>query len=91
MPVAKSKNCFRFGDVVLRFLGLKDLSLHAPPNMPKIMVLMDIAPVYVPDLLRMDVQDEEKLYVDKMKNRLVHRKIIHRSVDIFSKFINSHD
>ena len=57
IPRAESKNSFKFGDVVVKYLGLIEVGLETPYGVPDIMVLMDIVPVNVLDLLDLDVLD----------------------------------
>ena len=82
-----SENCFRFGDEEARSLVQIELSHHTPPNVPKIMVLMDNVPVNIPALVSLDLLDAEQFYVDKVTNRLVHRKVITRSDDYFQNAV----
>ena len=61
IPSAKSYRYFRFGDVVVKSLGLAEVALCTPHDVPNVMVLMDVVPVDVPGLLGLDVLDCESL------------------------------
>ena len=78
-----SRNSFSFEDVLVKSLGMVELCLRTPNDVPNIMVVMHIVPVNVPALLGLDVMDAEGLYADIVTNRLVHRKILSRSSDEF--------
>ena len=54
------------------------VALETPPGMPDITVLMDIVPVNIPALLRLDVLDFESLYANNVTNCLVHRQVTSR-------------
>ena len=81
IPSATSSRYFRFGDVVVKSLGLVEVALDTPQNAPNIMVLMDIVSVNIPALLGLDVLDNESLYADNVTNRLVRRNVISRTSD----------
>ena len=61
------------------------------------MVLTEIVPVNVPELLGLDVMDSEGLYADNVTDRLVHRRVYNRSSefleydDVWSVPIIRHD
>ena len=59
-----------------------ELCLEAPPEVPEIMVLMDVFPVDVPALFGLDVLDSEIFYADNVIDSLVNRLIPSRSSDI---------
>ena len=50
MPMIKSLNSFRFGDVTVKSLGMVEIALDAPATTRHIHVLMDIVPVNIPAL-----------------------------------------
>ena len=82
IPRMRSTNSFRFGDVTVHSLGMVEIALATPLNIPNIPVLMDIVPVNVPALLGLDVLDSEELYADNVTNRLVHRHVVSRANNI---------
>jgi len=75
IPRMPSTSSFRFGDTVVKSLGMVELALKTPAPRRPIAVLLDIVPVDVPALLGLDVLDAEALYADNVTNRLVHRSI----------------
>ena len=81
IPLLRSANSYRFGDVTVRSIGLVEIALATPPRIPAIPVLMDIVPVNVPALLGLDVLDAEELIADNVTNRLIHRHVVSRTHD----------
>ncbi len=67
----QSVSSFRFGDFTVKSLGVVEIHLEVPSHGHSIPVLMDIVPVYVPELLGLDVLDSENLYSDHVINSSV--------------------
>ena len=64
----RSNNTYRFSDVTVRMVGTVEIMLSTLPAIPDIRVLMDIVPVNVPALLRLDILYSEELYADNITN-----------------------
>ena len=84
IPTILSPTSFRFGDTVVKSLGMVEVAIETPSHIPEIMMLMDIVPVNVPELLGLDVLDSESFYADNVTNCLVHRRVTSRSRDSLS-------
>ena len=51
MPVHASNRAYRFGNQVVKSLGMVELALEKPNEIQRIPVLLDIVPLNVPALL----------------------------------------
>ena len=68
-------------------LGLVEVALSTPGHLQDIMVLIDIVPVNVPELLGIDVLDAESLYANNVTNRFVHCNVQSRPSEVL-KFVD---
>lgn len=78
IDLIESKHTFKFGRVTVSSRVITECELKTPRIIPSITVVMNAAPVDVPELLGLDVVDAESLYVENVTNRLVHRYFMSR-------------
>ena len=73
------RRALRFGDQVVKSLGMIELALETPIGTQPIPILMDVVPANVPALLGLDILDTYTLMAHHATNRMWHCMITNES------------
>ena len=76
MLAIRNKRIFRFVYVSAKLLGMIEISLQPPDNIPPIHILFDVVDVAISALIDLYALDINLLMIDKTSNRLCHRILV---------------